>query len=397
MPLETLRVNLWKPVEVSYPQLLGYSTCFRGSLSPLPVIFPTQYGSRHDERQPLLLNGRVLSVPTGAIDAREAKQVDRTSGLHHRQASPTLTVLAFGAIYLIWGSTYLAIRIGLESFPPLLLGAIRHLLFGLILYLVLRWKSDVRPSAAHWRTAIVTGLLLLFIGNGGVCVAEGTVPSGVAALLVATISLWIVLIEWLRPGGSRPLPRVVAGIVLGFAGMVLLVGPAHFGDSGRVDLKGSVILVVASLSWAFGSMYAKHGQLPASPFLGVAMQSLAGGIALLIAGLFTGEFTALRMSSVSLRSCLAISYLIVFGSGLGFTAYLYLLKTTAAARVGTYALVNPVVALILGWLIAGESITLRTASAATVILTAVLLVITAPHAHPSTDLPKITLPEAGEA
>jgi drug/metabolite transporter (DMT)-like permease len=336
-------------------------------------------------------------MSTGTIDAGEAEHVDHTSGIHHRPATATLTVLAFGAIYFIWGSTYLMIRISLESFPPLLLGAARHLLFGLMLYGFLRWKSDVRPNWAQWRTAFVTGILLLFIGNGGVCVAEGTVPSGVAALLVATISLWIVLIDWLRPEGFRPLPRVVVGIVLGFAGMVLLVGPAHFGDSGRVDPKGSAILVVASLSWAFGSMYAKHGQLPASPFLGVAMQSLAGGIALLIAGLFTGEFAALHLYSVSLRSALAIGYLIVFGSGLGFTAYLYLLKNTAAARVGTYALVNPVVALVLGWLIAGESITLRTASAATVILTAVLLVITAPHAHPPVDFPKITLPEAGEA
>ncbi len=336
-------------------------------------------------------------MSTGAIDAREANHVDPTSGSHYRPAAATLTILAFAAIYFIWGSTYLAIRIGLESFPPLLLGGSRHLLFGLMLYGFLRWKSDVRPNSAQWRTAGVTGLLLLFIGNGGVCVAEGTVPSGVAALLVATISLWIVLIGWLRPGGFRPRVRVVAGIVLGLTGLVLLVGPAHFGDSGRVDPKGSGILVVSSLAWAFGSMYAKHGQLPASPFLGVAMQSLAGGTALLIAGLFTGEFTAVHLSSISLRSCLAIGYLIVFGSGLGFTAYLYLLKNTAAARVGTYALVNPVVALILGWLFVGESINLRTASAATVILTAVLLVITAPHTHASAEPPKITLPEAGEA
>ena len=336
-------------------------------------------------------------MSTGAIDAREANHVDRTSSSRYRPAAATLTILAFAAIYLIWGSTYLAIRIGLESFPPLLLGGSRHLLFGLILYSFLRWKSNVRPNLAQWRATAVTGILLLFIGNGGVCVAEGTVPSGVAALLVATISLWIVLIDWLRPGGFRPRARVVAGIVLGLSGLVLLVGPAHFGNSGRVDPKGSAILVVSSLAWAFGSMYAKHGQLPASPFLGVAMQSLAGGIALLIAGLFTGEFAALHLSSVSLRSCLAIGYLIVFGSGLGFTAYLYLLKNTAAARVGTYALVNPVVALILGWLFVGESITLRTASAATVILTAVLLVITTPHTHPSADRTKITLPEAGEA
>ena len=216
-----------------------------------------------------------------------------------------------------------------------------------------------------------------------------------AALLVATISLWIVLIDWLRPGGTRPVPRVFAGIALGLAGLVLLVGPAHLGDSGRIDPKGSLILVVASLSWALGSLYAKHGQLPSSPLLGVAMQSLAGGSVLLIASFFTGEVATVRIATISLRSWTALGYLIVFGSGLGFTAYLYLLKNTAAARVGTYALVNPVVALFLGWLIAGESVTLRTASAATVILTAVLLVITAPH--PQASAAKITLPEAGEA
>jgi drug/metabolite transporter (DMT)-like permease len=336
-------------------------------------------------------------MSTSATETDEEKHVDHLPGVMHRPAAATFIVLAFAAIYFIWGSTYLAIRIALESFPPLLLAGGRHFLFGLTLYFLFRWKSDARPRAAHWRTAIITGSLLLFIGNGGVCVAEGTVPSGVAALLVATVTLWIVLIDWLRPGGLRPLPRVIAGVILGLVGMVLLVGPAHFGDSGRVDPKGSAILVVASLSWALGSMYAKHGQLPASPFLGVAMQSLAGGVALLIAGLLTGEFAALHLSSVSLRSCLAMGYLIVFGSGLGFTAYLFLLKNTAAARVGTYALVNPVVALVLGWLIAGESITLRTASAATVILTAVLLVITAPHPNPSARPSKITLPEAGEA
>jgi drug/metabolite transporter (DMT)-like permease len=314
---------------------------------------------------------------------------------HSAAPSSTLIILAFAAIYLIWGSTYLGIRIGIESFPPLLLAGARHFLAGLILYPILRWKTGVQPTPAHWRTAIVTGVLLLFVGNGGVCVAEGTVPSGVTALLVATVSLWIVLIDWLRPGGARPLPRVVAGILMGLAGLVLLVGPAHLGGSGRIDPRGSTILVIASLAWAFGSLYSKHGSLPSSPFLGVAMQSLAGGSALCIAGLITGEVRAFHFAAITLRSWLALGYLIVFGSGLGFTAYIYLLKNTAAARVGTYALVNPVVALFLGWLFVSESITLRTVLAAGVILTAVLLVITAPHrdAEPA----KLTLPESGEA
>jgi len=334
-------------------------------------------------------------MPTTALETPPNAATGPHLPTHSAAPSSTLIIFAFAAIYLIWGSTYLGIRIGIESFPPLLLAGARHFVTGLILYPILRWKTRVRPTLAHWRTAMVTGVLLLFIGNGGVCVAEGTVPSGVTALLVATVSLWIVLIDWLRPGGARPLPRVVTGILMGFAGLVLLVGPAHLGGSGRIDPKGSAILVIASLAWASGSLYSKHGSLPSSPFLGVAMQSLAGGSTLCIAGLITGEVSAFHFAAVTLRSWLAIGYLIVFGSGLGFTAYIYLLKNTAAARVGTYALVNPVVALFLGWLFVGESITLRTVLAAGVILTAVLLVITAPHrdAVPA----KLTLPESGEA
>jgi drug/metabolite transporter (DMT)-like permease len=334
-------------------------------------------------------------MPTTALETPRKTATGPQLLTHSAAPSSTLIILAFAAIYLIWGSTYLGIRIGIESFPPLLLAGARHFLTGLILYPILRWKTRVRPTLAHWRTAVVTGVLLLFIGNGGVCVAEGTVPSGVTALLVATVSLWIVLIDWLRPGGARPLPRVVAGILMGLAGLVLLVGPAHLGGSGRIDPKGSALLVIASLAWALGSLYSKHGGLPSSPFLGVAMQSLAGGSALCIAGLIAGEVSAFHFAAITLRSWLALGYLIVFGSGLGFTAYIYLLKNTAAARVGTYALVNPVVALFLGRLFVGESITLRTGLAAAVILTAVLLVITAPHrdAEPA----KLTLPESGEA
>jgi drug/metabolite transporter (DMT)-like permease len=306
-----------------------------------------------------------------------------------------LVIFAFGVVYVIWGSTYLAMRVGIESFPPLLLAGSRHLLVGLVLYPLVRWKTGERPSWEQWRTAMVTGSLLLFVGNGGVCVAEKTVPSGVAALLVATVSLWMVLVDWVRPGGVRPAPRIIAGIVLGFAALALLVGPAHLGNSGRIDLKGTVILVVASLAWACGSLYSKHGALPKSPLLGVTMQGLAGGAVLWIAGFFTGEVHALHFAAISLRSWIALGYLMVFGSVIGFTAYLYILKKSTAARVGTYALVNPVVALFLGWLLAGESITLRTVLAAAVILTAVVLVITAPHR--TSELTVEVLPVPGEA
>src|SRR5580692_8734059 len=336
---------------------------------------------------------RRMSTPTVAQSTNKGAPAAVVHGTAKRDA--ILLILAFAAVYVIWGSTYLAIAVGIESFPPLLLPATRHLIAGLILYPILRGKTGIRPTAGQWRTAIITGLLLLLVGNGGVCLAERTVPSGVAALLVAMVSFWMVLLDWLRPGGLRPASRVVASLILGFGGLALLVGPAHLRGSERVNPTGAGILVVASFAWAWGSIYSKHHDLPSSPLLGVAMQSLAGGAALWIVGLLAGEGHQLHLAAVSVRSWIAITYLIVFGSGLGFTAYVYLLKKSTAARVGTYAFVNPVVALFLGWLGAGETITLRTALAAAVILTAVLLVITAPHKNP-VEAAEI-LPNPGEA
>jgi drug/metabolite transporter (DMT)-like permease len=288
-------------------------------------------------------------------------------------------LVAFAAVYLIWGSTYLAIRVGVESFPPLLLAGSRHIVFGLLFYPLLRWRTGIRPTLAHWRTSAFTGFLLLLVGNGGVCVAERTVPSGVTALLVATVSLWMVLVDWARPGGVRPVPRVLSGLLLGFAGLALLVGPKELGGSARIRPTGVAILVVASFAWACGSLYCKHGQMPSSPLLGATMQSLTGGIALWIVGGAAGEVRSLHLAAVSTRSWVALAYLIFFGSMMGFSAYIYILKHSTATRVATYAFVNPVVALFLGWLLLGESITLRTMLAAAVILAAVLLVITAPH------------------
>jgi len=263
----------------------------------------------------------------------------------YTQRASTLVLVAFTLVYLVWGSTFLAIRIGIESFPPLVLAGTRHLTTGLILYPLVRWKTGVRPSTALWRISFITGFLLLFIGNGGVCIAERTVPSGIAALLVATVSLWMVLVDWLRPGGVRPVGRVITGLVLGFAGLALLVGPKNLGGSGRVDPGGVGILVFASLAWASGSVYSKHaGGLSGSPLLGAAMQSISGGVALWIASFLSGEVASFHFASVTPRSWLAVAYLIGCGSMVGYTAYIYILKKSTATRVATYALVNPVVA-----------------------------------------------------
>lgn len=316
-------------------------------------------------------------MPTTAIeDQPTAVAVERA------HAKPSFWVpLAFVAVYILWGSTYIGIRIAIESFPPLAMAAVRHSLVGLILYPIFRWKTGIRPTAAHWRVAAVTGVLLLCVSNGGLSWAEQRVPSGIAALLVATVSLWLVIVDWLRPGGVRPVPRVFAGLLMGFAGLALLVGPARLGGGRRTDLLGTAVLVVVSFVWACASLYSKHRPVPESPLLVVSMQSLAGGAALWIAAVASGEFDALHFASVTTRSWMALIYLIVFGSGIGFTAYLYILKNSTAAKVSTYGFVNPVVALFLGWLLAAEPITARTVIAATVILTAVIVVITAPKAN----------------
>jgi len=298
-------------------------------------------------------------------------------------------------VYIIWGSTYFAIRVGLESFPPLFLAGVRHLGAGLLLC-ALFWRNGTRPTRAEWVTAAVTGVLMLFGGNGGVCWAEQSVPSGVTALLVATVTLWMVLVDWLRPGGHRPSAQVMLGIVIGFAGMVVLVGPAHLGNSGRVDPIGAGVLVLASLSWACGSLYSKHGSLPSSPLLGAGMQGLCGGSVLCIVGLLSGEGGRFHPASISLRSGLAVAYLVFFGSCVGFSAYLYILKKSTAPRVATYAFVNPIVALLLGWAFGGEGLSARTLLAGGVILTAVVLVITARHREPAKQAAQ-AVPAANEA
>ena len=289
-----------------------------------------------------------------------------------------MVVLAFAAVYILWGSTYFFISVGIETIPPFLLAGLRHVIIGLVFYPVFRRLTGEKPTLAQWRTTAITGLLLLLCGNGAVSWAETRVPSGIAALLVASVSLWMVILDWLRPGGLRPTARVLAGFFLGFAGITLLVGPANLGGA-RVSPLGALILVLASLAWASGSIYSRHHPIPHSPMLGVAMQSLAGGLGLWLLALLTGEIKEFHPATVSMRSWLALVYLIIFGSALGFSAYVYILKHSTPSRVATYAFVNPAVALFLGWSLGGEPLTLRTLLASGVILAAVLLVITAPH------------------
>jgi drug/metabolite transporter (DMT)-like permease len=287
-------------------------------------------------------------------------------------------IAAFAAVYVIWGSTYLAIRFAVETLPPLLMAGARFAIAGAILLLWSRFRSPSdTPTRLDWRTGLISGLLLLLGGNGGVVWAEQRVPSGIAALLVAVVPLWMVLLDWMRPSGRRPPALVVAGLGLGLAGLALLVGPDALNGHAEVDVAGAIVLVLASLAWAAGSLYTKHAPRPSSGLNGAATQMLAGGGLLIVAAVFAGELGRMDLAHASSRSILGFLYLVTFGSLIGFTAYVYLLAHTTAAKAATYAYVNPVVAVLLGWAFANEPVTSRTLIAAAVILAGVAIITAA--------------------
>ncbi len=295
------------------------------------------------------------------------------------------------ALYIIWGSTYLAIRFAVDTMPPFLMAATRFLVAGGLLYGVLRLTGTPAPTRREWQTTAVVGLFLLLGGNGLVVWAEQRVVSGIAALLVGSMPLWIVLVDTLRPGGSRPGRQTLAGVLLGFFGIALLVAPGSLGGGQPVDLVGMLALVLAALLWAIGSIYGRqhHADLPRTPLLNTGMQMLAGGSGLLVAGTLTGEWGRLDLAGISTSSLLGLGYLILFGSLLGYSAYTWLLGVAPTPLVATYAYVNPLVAVFLGYLLAAEPLSLRLLLAAGIIISAVLIINTArmaPRRRPSPQL-----------
>jgi drug/metabolite transporter (DMT)-like permease len=285
-------------------------------------------------------------------------------------------VAAFAVVYFIWGSTYLAIRLAIATIPPLMMAGVRFLIAGTLLYSWMRLHKAPPPARIHWRSAAVVGGLMLMGGNGGVTWSEQRVPSGLAALLIATVPLWMAILEALRRGGTRPTRRITLGLGLGFAGIALLIGPVNLAGGERIDPMGAGVLLFAALSWACGSLYSRRAQLPAAALLGTAMEMLAGGALLLLAGALSGEWQHLDLAAITPASLLALGYLVVMGSLLGFTAYLWLLRNTTPARASTYAYVNPVVAVFLGWALAAEPLTWQTLLAAGVIVAAVVIINT---------------------
>lgn len=289
---------------------------------------------------------------------------------------------ALVTVYVVWGTTYFSIRIVNQTLPALLAASVRFLVAGGLMYAFTIGRGDTagdRPGRRQWTAAAIIGGALLLGGNGAVAWAERTVPSGIVALIVALIPLWMALIDAVLLG-RRPTALVAFGLLMGFAGAALLVGTSA---SGSIPLGGMLFAVFASLSWASGSLYARNAPLPRRPFVGIGMEMLCGGVALFVAGVLAGDLGRIHLERVSLASALALAYLIVFGSFAGFASYVWLLRNARTSLVSTYAYVNPVVAVFLGWAFLDEPVTARTLVAGAIVVAAVAIIISAGQERPS--------------
>lgn len=289
-------------------------------------------------------------------------------------------IARFGAIYFSWGSTFLAARFAIETIPPFAMVSFRFLAAGAILFLWAIVRGAPRPSWTHWRSATIVSSLLFVTGMGAGAWALQFVPSGLVAVLISTAPLWMVMLDWLWFSGGRPSSVTFLGLALGLVGIIVIMDPSSLSNLGedQIGSTGTVlglgVLLLSAFSWAVGSLYSKKAQLPKTPALASGIQMLAGGVLLLGLSAVTGDLSELATAQVSLRSSLSIAYLILFGSVVGFSAYFWLLRESTPARVSTYAYINPIVALILGWALAGEVLTLRTLMATMVILAGVTLI-----------------------
>jgi drug/metabolite transporter (DMT)-like permease len=301
------------------------------------------------------------------------------------RTSRATIILAFAAVYIIWGSTYLGIRYAIETLPGFLMAGTRFFIAGALLFAWAKLHGDHVGSLAQWRRAFVIGGLLLLGGNGGVTWAEKYIASGLAAVMVATEPLWVVVFNWAATH-RRPNGKVLLGVLIGLVGVALLVGGGGLSNGHAVSalsLAATGVVLLASLCWAGGSVYASRRPIQASTSMAAGMQMMAGGILLLLLALATGDFKRLNLAAASWASLSAFGYLLVFGSLVGFTAYSWLLRHVTTASAATYAYVNPVVAVLLGWFFAHEPLTLRMLLAAAVIVGSVVLITTFGGEHVS--------------
>lgn len=284
------------------------------------------------------------------------------------------------AIYIAWGSTYLSIRIAIQTIPPFLMAGARFMLAGVFLFGFLKWKGFPMPTLKQWRNSLAVGSFLLLGGNGLVGWAEQTVESGLAALLVSVAPLWMVFFERIGPAKKKIQPLVAIGLLMGFLGVALLMGPQVWnGDVHKSAGLGALML--APILWAYGSVWSKRLELPPSPFMSTASQMMLGGMVLFGVGIVRGELGFFSWPRISVPSGVAFFYLVFFGAIVGFTAFVWLIKNAPISIAGTYAYVNPVVAVLIGWALAGERFSGLTLLAGGVILVSVILITLGEYQH----------------
>ena len=284
-------------------------------------------------------------------------------------------ILAFAAVYIIWGTTYLFIRLAIETIPPFFMAGARFILAGAIIYLFLHARGVPPPPRIQWRSAVIVGTLMLAGGSGLVHWAEQTIPISIAALVIATVPLWITLFDWLIFRNSRPGKKATAGLLLGFLGIILLIGPDQITGAADFSWTALLILMLAPIFWSIGSLHSRQANLPQNNIMASGMEMLAGGVVMLFAGLLTGEVSRFDLTAISTLSWLSFLFLIFFGSIITFTAYTYLLKTVSASKAASYSYVNPIIAVFLGGLILNEPITPTMIAAMVIIVVAVFLII----------------------
>ena len=283
--------------------------------------------------------------------------------------------LAFGAIYLIWGSTYLATRFAVATIPPLMMIGVRSLAAGIILFFISRFRNDEKVKRENILPLITLGALFFLAGHGLLSWAQQYVPSGMAAVLVTAEPLWIFGIEWFFLKDTRVKLKGLFGLFLGFAGIVYLIHSSSAGTAFNYGLLAPVLIVAGTFSWGGGAVYSRVANVPGSPLLSSGMELIFGGILVLIASFILGEPSEFHFSQVSMKSFCALLYLIVFGSVIAFSAYIWLLGNTSATRISTHTYVNPIIAVFLGWLIADEQITIALLMATAIIIMSVYLVL----------------------
>jgi drug/metabolite transporter (DMT)-like permease len=307
-------------------------------------------------------------------------------------------IVAFAALYIIWGSTYLGIRFAIETIPPFLMAGIRYFSAGLIMFGIARTQTTLRSSRKEWRTSLIVGACLLLGGNGGVTLSEKYINSGLAAVMVATVPIYVLLLGWLTGMSPRPKPIVWLGLAGGFFGVIILLAPAlRLSDADhRHSAIGMSILLVSSFIWSAGSLYSSASKGSGSPFVAAAQQMVCGGALLILTGLTTDEWRQFHPNEMSMLSLGAFIYLVLIGAIVGFTAYIWLLRNCDPQKVATYAYINPIVAVLLGAAFAGEKLGPRILVAASLIIGSVALVITAQQSTKTKAPPlPVAVPEPG--